>query len=83
MSIPNKYFCKNCCEKTEFTIETITAKHEVGPIKFESEDSTCTCKECGEKMYVPEVFERNIDLYFDAYYAAKALARNAQPIMED
>lgn len=83
MSIPNKYFCKKCCEKQEFTIETQTLSHMVDGIQFNSEDSICTCKKCGEKMYVPEVFERNVDLYFDAYYAAKALARNTQPIMED
>ena len=75
-------FCEKCRKETEYTIKQEVVKKQIKNIKFEYPRKYGVCKECGSKVYIPELWDESIANYRAAYSRAKAKSKQTLTLSE-
>jgi putative zinc finger/helix-turn-helix YgiT family protein len=63
----NKAYCRNCEKETAYVIKTGTQESVVKGTSIHTRVEHAYCQECGAKVYVPSLSEKNLSLVDQAY----------------
>lgn len=74
MKNKNLMFCKSCCKMVCYTIkDNVPMTGKVKNVKYEYLGKETYCKECGNAIYNPGVFNYNMDALYDKHRHANNL----------